>query len=30
LREEGKLRLVAFDREVRIVPGLTLAVSLRA
>jgi hypothetical protein len=30
LREEGELRLVAFDREVRIVPGLTLAVSLRA
>jgi uncharacterized protein (DUF608 family) len=30
LREEGKLRLVAFDREVRIVPGLSLAVSLRA
>jgi uncharacterized protein (DUF608 family) len=30
LREEGKLRLVGFDREVRIVPGLTLAVSLRA
>ena len=26
LREEGKLRLVAFDREVRIVPGQTLAV----
>jgi hypothetical protein len=30
LCEEGKLGLVAFDREVRIVPGLTLAVSLRA
>jgi uncharacterized protein (DUF608 family) len=30
LHEEGKLRVVTFDREVRIVPGLTLAVSLRA
>jgi hypothetical protein len=30
VREEGKLRAVAFDREVRIVPGQTLAVSLRA
>ena len=29
LREEGELRLVAFDREVRIVPGQTLALSLR-
>ena len=29
LREEGKLRLVAFDREVRIVPGQSLSVSLR-
>jgi len=30
LREEEKLRVVAFDREVRIVPGQSLAVSLRA
>jgi uncharacterized protein (DUF608 family) len=29
LREEGNLRLVAFDREVRIVPGQTLAVKLQ-
>jgi hypothetical protein len=29
LREEGKLRVVAFDREIRIVPGQMLAVSLR-
>jgi hypothetical protein len=29
LREEGNLRVVTFDREVRIVPGQTLAVSLR-
>jgi hypothetical protein len=29
LREEGKLRLVAFDREVHIVPGQTLAVKLQ-
>jgi uncharacterized protein (DUF608 family) len=30
LREEGKQRVVTFDREVRIVPGQVLAVSLRA
>jgi hypothetical protein len=30
VREEGKLRVVTFDREIRIVPGRTLAVSLRA
>jgi hypothetical protein len=30
LREDGKLRVVAFDREVRIVPGQSLTVSLRA
>jgi hypothetical protein len=30
LREEGKLRVVALDREVRIVPGQSLVVSLRA
>jgi hypothetical protein len=30
LREEGKLRVVAFDREVRIVPGQSLSVMLRA
>jgi hypothetical protein len=30
LSEEGKLRVVAFDREVRIVAGQALAVSLRA
>ncbi len=30
LREEGKLRLVAFDREIRIVPGQTLAVKISA
>jgi uncharacterized protein (DUF608 family) len=30
LREEGKLRLVVFEREVRIVPGQSLSVSLRA
>jgi len=30
LREEGNLRLVAFEREVRIVPGQSLTVSLRA
>ena len=29
LREEGKQRVVTFDREVRIVPGQMLAVSLR-
>jgi uncharacterized protein (DUF608 family) len=30
LLEEGNLRLVAFEREVRIVPGQSLTVSLRA
>jgi hypothetical protein len=30
LRDEGSLRVVAFDREVRIVPGQALALSLRA
>jgi uncharacterized protein (DUF608 family) len=30
LREEGKLRVVAFEREVRIVPGRSLWVLLRA
>jgi hypothetical protein len=30
LREEGQLRLVVFDREVRIMPGQSLAVTLRA
>jgi hypothetical protein len=30
LREEGKLRVVAFEREVRIVPGQSLSVLLRA
>jgi hypothetical protein len=29
-RQEGELRVVAFDREVRIVPGHSLTVSLRA
>jgi len=29
LREESKFRVVAFDREVRIVPGQSLSVSLR-
>jgi hypothetical protein len=30
VREDGKLRVVAFDREVRIAPGQSLAVHLRA
>jgi hypothetical protein len=30
LREEGKFRVVAFDREIRIVAGRSLSVSLRA
>jgi hypothetical protein len=30
LREQGKLRVVAFDREVHIVPGQSLVVNLRA
>jgi len=30
LREEGELRVVAFGREVRIVPGRSLSVLLRA
>jgi hypothetical protein len=30
LRDEGKLRVVAFDHEVRILPGQLLSVSLRA
>jgi hypothetical protein len=30
LREEGKLRVVAFEREARIVPGQSLSVLLRA
>jgi hypothetical protein len=30
LREEGKLRVVTFDREIRIVPGNSLSVNLRA
>jgi uncharacterized protein (DUF608 family) len=30
LRDEGKLRVVAFDHEVRILPGQSLSVSLRA
>jgi hypothetical protein len=29
VREKGKLHVVAFGREVRIVPGQPLAVSLR-
>jgi hypothetical protein len=29
VREESKLRVVAFDREVRFVPGQSLAVTLR-
>jgi hypothetical protein len=29
VREEGELRVVAFDREVRFVPGQSPAVSLR-
>jgi len=30
LREEGRLRVVVFEREVRIVPGRSLSVLLRA
>jgi uncharacterized protein (DUF608 family) len=30
LREEGKLGVVVFDREVRIVPGQSLSITLRA
>jgi hypothetical protein len=30
LRENGKLRVVAFDREVRVVPGQALTVILKS